>query len=350
MQRMLQSATDACHGPGCPEDMLWLQLVRGKLQLQGTADAMSAAGAVDAHLQLLQEPLLQLQGGRGTFSAPELASASSSAAVYLSLATTLQQAARHTSFAELCAACPSLQPAQWSAVHAESLHTLQASLPCCSQVARGICDTPALQQQQQAALACSVAAMATLPQHPAPWKAYADLLFASASTVVPPLEDAVSSESASADTQHEQQQQQQGVMLFGAAAEAYCMHLAALANTGALASPQQVLGVLVRLLQIILQHGAELQQELSQALAHCPAAVWQVLTNQLLAQLQHSSTAVRAIIQQLLQGLAVVVPCAVLYPLVVEVRTAQEAGQEVSSGAGSLFLRMDTHTRVREVN
>lgn len=85
----------------------------------------------------------------------------------------------------------------------------------------------------------------------------------------------------------------------------------------------------MKLLQIILQQGEQLHGELSCALGTCPAAVWQVLTNQLLAQLQHSSVAVRGLIKQLLQGLAVVVPCAVLYPLVVEVRVAQEAGQEV---------------------
>jgi hypothetical protein len=87
---------------------------------------------------------------------------------------------------------------------------------------------------------------------------------------------------------------------------------------------------LIKLLQIILQQGDHLHEQLSAALSICPAAVWQGLTNQLLAQLQHSSSGVRGLIQQLLQGLAVVVPCAVLYPLVVEVRAAQEAGQEVS--------------------
>jgi hypothetical protein len=58
-------------------------------------------------------------------------------------------------------------------------------------------------------------------------------------------------------------------------------------------------------------------------------AALQALTPQLLGLLQHRSAAVRALMQQLLQGLAVVVPRAVLYPLVVEVRSAQEAGLQV---------------------
>ncbi|KAF6253546.1 hypothetical protein COO60DRAFT_1463162 [Scenedesmus sp. NREL 46B-D3] len=82
------------------------------------------------------------------------------------------------------------------------------------------------------------------------------------------------------------------------------------------------------LLQTILQHGDALQPQLQQALGSSPAAAWQVLTPQLLGQLQHASAAVRALVQQLLQGLARLVPCSVLYPLIVEVRAAQEAGQE----------------------
>ncbi|KAF6252070.1 hypothetical protein COO60DRAFT_1628668 [Scenedesmus sp. NREL 46B-D3] len=113
-----------------------------------------------------------------------------------------------------------------------------------------------------------------------------------------------------------------------AAAEAYCNYLAAAVNAKALASPEQGLGVLLRLLQTILQHGDALQPQLQQALGSSPAAAWQVLTPQLLGQLQHASAAVRALVQQLLQGLALVVPCSVLYPLIVEVRAAQEAGQE----------------------
>jgi hypothetical protein len=184
------------------------------------------------------------------------------------------------------------------------------------------------QPHQQAVLACVAAAVALRPHHPVPWKSYGDLLFdlAGASAHTTPEDGTGTAAGASVLVQYDGQG---NASMLGAAADAYCQHLAASANTGALKSPQQSMGVLLKLLQIILQHGEQLQDRLSAALGACPAAVWQVLTNQLLAQLQHSSPAVRGLIQQLLQGLAVVVPCAVLYPLVVEVRAAQEAGSQV---------------------
>lgn len=245
----------------------------------------------------------------------------------------MQQAADCSGAGGLLVACPDLQQVDWHRVHANSLQQLPMQLQCCHLLPAAVADMPLAllhHRQQLAALACSAAATALTPQHPAPWKAYGDLLFELATAAAHPASGSADPWGEPTSPRHQQQQQQQVEVLFGAAAEAYCMHLAAFANTGALTSPQQGLGVLLKLLQIIQQHGPALQKELSAALGHCPAAAWQVLTNQLLAQLQHSSTVVRGLVQELLQGLAGVVPCAVLYPLVVEVRAAQEAGQEVS--------------------
>lgn len=227
-------------------------------------------------------------------------------------------------------------------------------VPCCSSAPGAVARLSAVQAQPQqvAELACCAAAVALLPAHPAPWRAYGDLLFQlAAAQSAPPAADAPPLPPPLP------QQQQAVATVFGAAAEAYCQHLAASANTGALISPQQGLSVLIKLLQIILQQGGQPYGQLAAALAACPAAVWQALTNQLLAQLQqHSSTAVRGLIQQLLQGLAVVVPCAVLYPLVVEVRAAQEAGHEVrgrhaccerESAAGLLLVSLGADTSCR---
>jgi hypothetical protein len=345
LQRLLQTATAESAGTSQQESQ-WLTLLSSKLQLQAAAagGALAAAPAVEAHWLVLQTTLEELQAfssSRGSAGSLQLdrPHASSLAAAYLSLASILQHAPDEAGWRELCAAYAPVQWVDWSKVHAGAGKLIEQS-PCCSSAPGAVAKLPDAQAQPQqvAGLACCAAAVALLPTHPAPWKAYGDLLFqlaaaqqqsaqfpADAAAVPPPL------------SQQQQQQQQQAVAgVFGAAAEAYCQHLAASANTGALTSPQQGLGVLVKLLQIILQQGEQLQEQLAAALAACPAAVWQALTNQLLAQLQqHSSTAVRGLIQQLLQGLAVVVPCAVLYPLVVEVRAAQEAGQEVR-GASQL--------------
>lgn len=330
MQRLLSIAT--AESSGCSQqEQQWLQLLGSTLQLQATAGALAAVPAVEAHWMVLQSSMEQLQAlGSGRSSSPSnlqahAADASSTAAAYLSLASILQQAADHSSWKELCAVYAPVQCLDWRRVHAGASKLIQ-ELSCCQGVPAATVELSGGQEQPQreATLACAAAAAALLPQHPAPWKAYADLLFHLASTSGQPAADATAS-----GPQQPQQQLQEVTAVLGAAAEAYCQYLAASANTGALTSPQQGLGVLIKVLQIILQQGDRLHEQLSAAVSTCPAAVWQVLTNQLLAQLQHSSSAVRGLIQQLLQGLAVVVPCAVLYPLVVEVRAAQEAGQEV---------------------
>lgn len=328
LQRLLQLATT--ESSDCNHDEAqWLQLLGSKLQLQTAGGALAAAPAVEAHWMILQSHLDQLQalgsGRSSSMSSLQLhgPSAGRVAAAYLSLGAILQQAAASSSWKELCAAYAPVQWMDWQKVHAGAGKLIQ-ELPCCSEAAAARAGLRAMQDQpqQHAALACSAAAAALLPACPAPWKAYGDMLYQLASASA----QQTISDAAPAPTE---QQSKGAAVVFGAAAEAFCQHLATSANTGAATSPQQGLGVLLKLLQIILQQGDQLHDQLSQALSACPAAVWQVLTNQLLAQLQHSSAAVRGLIQQLLQGLAVVVPCAVLYPLVVEVRAAQEAGQEV---------------------
>lgn len=331
MRRLLQTAEAEAAGTTTQVgDALWLRLLGSKLQQATAHGQQPAVRAVQAHWEVLQQPLLQLQG-HGSGSVPGFMGSSTSGitAACLSFGATLQQAADCSGAGGLLVACPDLQQVDWHSIHSNSLQQLPVQLQCCHLLPSAVADMH--HRQQLAALACSAAATTLTPQHPAPWKAYGDLLFELATSTAHPASDSADPRGEPTSPRHQQQQQQQVEVLFGAAAEAYCMHLAALANTGALTSPQQGLGVLLKLLQLIQQHGPALQQELSAALGHCPAAAWQVLTNQLLAQLQHSSTAVRGLVQELLQGLAAVVPCAVLYPLVVEVRSAQEAGQEVSS-------------------
>jgi hypothetical protein len=339
MQRLLHVASESPGSSQRDGAANWLQLLGSRLQQQG---AVGAAGAIEAHWRVLQQHTEQLlacadnsQSSVSLVSQYSLgadAEAGSLAAAYLSLSTVLQQAAGHSSWHQLCSACPPLQQVDWTQVHAGSVHGHAAGLVSCRD---GVSAVAGMQNdpQQQAVLACSAAAVGLLPQHPAPWKGYGDLLFQLASSSAQVGTEAAETASAlpaqQQDPRSSQQHQQQVAATYAAAAEAYCQHLATSANSGCLSTPQQGLGVLLKLLQIILQQGEQLHGELSCALGTCPAAVWQVLTNQLLAQLQHSSVAVRGLIKQLLQGLAVVVPCAVLYPLVVEVRVAQEAGQEV---------------------
>jgi hypothetical protein len=334
LQRLLQVATVESSGSSVQEQQ-WLQLLSTKLQALPSVGATAAHRAVEAHLLVLQHDLDRLQelGGTSLSSSSSGAARGRSrdaarlAAAYLSLGGILQQAAQHSSWQEIQSMCPAFAQVDWHNVGAAAGHDvpqLAGSAGTSSTAANmGFLQD---QPQQQAVLACIGAAVALRPHHPVPWKAYGDLLYELAGAYA---QGTAADGSAVAVGSALVQDCQGDAGMFGAAAQAYCQHLAACANTGALTSPQQSLGVLLKLLQIILQHGEQLQGQLSAALGACPAAVWQVLTNQLLAQLQHSSAAVRALIQQLLQGLAVVVPCAVLYPLVVEVRAAQEAGSQV---------------------
>lgn len=341
LERLLQLS--AAGSSGNPQEQQWLQVQSTKLQLQplrnAAAPAAAAAAAghtVEAHLQVLQHDLEALQAAQNTSSSSsnlggpgDSANAAGLAAAYLSLGSVLQQAAQHTRWQEVQSLCPALTQVDWLSVASgagQALSELSASTGMFSTV--GSTSVMQEQPQQLAVLACTAAAVASQPQQPVPWKAYGDLLFGLAGGSAPNTAGAGTDAAADAASESLQQGLDDAEM-FAAAAEAFCQHLVACANTGALTSPQNCLGVLLKLLQIILQHGEQLQDKLSAALAACPAAVWQVLTNQLLAQLQHRNQAVRALIQQLLQGLAVVVPCAVLYPLVVEVRTAQETGSQV---------------------
>jgi hypothetical protein len=329
-QRLLGLAGTA----GCSSDdeRLWLQLLRCKLQLAASSkckDSSSSSSsseepqeAVAAHLTLLKK--------YGAFALPNSSSRSTCssaalAAAYLSLGQLLSpeaasslhavqevnwQAVAHSSWLQL-------SPGQQHALHTAHPLGVGCTPVTVSQCAAAVDAVPA---GYVPAAACCAAAVAAAPAAAEPWKAYGDLLYSLASQL------------------EQQQQQQRGHgQVLAAAAEAYCNYLASAVNAKALATPEQGLSVLLRLLETILQHGDALQPQLQQALGSCPAAAWQVLTPQLLGQLQHSSAAVRSLVQQLLQGLALVVPCSVLYPLIVEVRAAQEAGQEVGA-AGSCHL------------
>jgi hypothetical protein len=328
-QRLLGLADAACCSSG--DERLWLTLLRSKLSLPaGCSSNEACQEAVVAHVALLRN--------HGAFIPPSSHRSSSSdstcqpaalAAAYLSLSELLAASATSSGSAALDAAAAASIPSSvhgvdWQAVHRSSLTQL---LPGAQHVTESKCSVLDASQCAAAAdvvpagyipaAACCAAAVAAAPAAAEPWKAYGDLLYCLAGML---------------EQQQQQQHQDRGhLRLLAASAEAYCNYLAAAVNAKALASPEQGLGVLLRLLETILQHGEALQPQLQQALGSCPAAAWQVLTPQLLGQLQHASAAVRALVQQLLQGLALVVPCSVLYPLIVEVRAAQEAGQEVSA-------------------
>jgi hypothetical protein len=334
-QRLLGIADAACCSSA--DERLWLQLLRSKLSLPGSSRDNSNEAcqeAIMAHVALLKNHGAltppSSSSSIGTSSSDSTCKPAALAAACLSLSELLAAATASSESAALevtaAASIPSVHGVDWQAVHRSSLSQLssQQQQLAGAQLATEA-DCSALEASQCAAAAdvvpagyvpaaaCCAAAVAAAPAAAEPWKAYGDLLY-------------------SLSSQLEQQQQDRGhLLLLAASAEAYCNYLAAAVNAKALASPEQGLGVLLRLLEMILQHGESLQPQLQQALGSCPAAAWQVLTPQLLGQLQHASAAVRAIVQQLLQGLALVVPCSVLYPLIVEVRAAQEAGQEVSA-------------------
>jgi hypothetical protein len=335
-QRLLGIADAACCSSA--DERLWLQLLRSKLSLPASSSDSSNEAfqeAIVAHVVLLKN--------HGTFTPPSSSSSigtsrsdstcqpAALAAACLSLSELLAASAASSESAALdvtaaAASIPSVYGVDWQAVHRSSLSQLssqQQQLVGAQHVTEAGCSALDASQCAAAAdvvpvgyvpaVACCATAVAAAPAAAEAWKAYGDLLY-------------------SLSSQLEQQQQDRGhLLLLAASAESYCNYLAAALNAKALASPEEGLGVLLRLLEMILQHGQSLQQQLQQALGSCPAAAWQVLTPQLLGQLQHASAAVRALVQQLLQGLALVVPCSVLYPLIVEVRAAQEAGQEVSA-------------------
>ena len=206
---------------------------------------------------------------------------------------------------------PPTSNATWREVLAAALQQLGAA-----------CSLPAMQapaplgEGQAPLAACCAVALAWQPGLAGAWKAYADLLYAHATR-------AGSSDSTGFDSQQqqqEQQQQQQGLLL---AADAYCRYLAAAVSSKQLPSSEHGMQALLHLLAIVTQHADGLQSQLAGLLSSCPAAAWQVLTPQLFGQLQSSSAAVRALAQQLLQGVAIAAPSAVLYPAVAELRGAQ---------------------------
>jgi hypothetical protein len=354
LKLLLREALLACHASNCTstqqrllvladtaacsseDESLWLQLLQSKLRLSASSSSSSSSHAAvqeaaAAHLTLLKK--------LGAF-APSSSSTSSSsnvkpaalAAAYLSLGQLLAGGSAG-GYATAVASVPAVQEVDWQAMHKRSLLQLApgkraasatdaAEAAACMGLAGSQCAAAAgaVPAGYVPAAACCAAAVAAAPAVAQPWKAYGDLLYSLAGN----LEQ---------QQQQQQQQEQDHLRLLAAAAEAYCNYLAAAVNAKALATPEQGLAVLLRLLETILQHGDALQPQLQQALGSCPAAAWQGLTPQLLGQLQAASAAVRALVQQLLQGLALVVPCSVLYPLIVEVRAAQEAGQEVSTAS-----------------
>jgi hypothetical protein len=324
MQTLLHDAQAAARGVDNSQDaghrqLAWFRLIASKLQASGSAQGLAAA--VAAHVQLLQQPAaVQAAGGAAAaalLSPPARSDAVAAACMSLGRlvsAITVQDWGRQQLTQQLG---PGIAGTSWHALLQASVQRLPDA-PACQ--AAGAAGAQLLSPQRLPGLACFAAAAAQQPGAPAPWRAFGDFLF-----------DLASPAPGGEDEQQRLGQEQQRLML-GAAAEAYCSHLAAAVNARALPSADHCLGVLLRLLRLLQQHAPQLQLQLASALRRCPAAAWQGLTNQLLAQLQHREAAVRGLVQQLLQGLAVVAPCAVLYPLVVEVRGAREAGHEVRRG------------------
>lgn len=289
------------------EQQPWLQLLKTKLLLpHSSGNASSSAGAVkdaiSAHLKALQ-PFWPIVSDATSVNSCNSTSAVSAA--YLSLAALLSDQAVH-------------QAGDWEQL-------LQTAAACYT--TKDLADTTrhlaaaaaAVTPEQLPPVACCTAAVAAAPASPASWKAFGDLLYKLAGTA------GATSSVAGTD----QLQQHQRHQLYVASCEAYSHYLATAVSSQALASPEQGLGILLRLLQVVIEHGDSCEDQLQQVLNHIPVSAWQALTPQLLAQLQHGSAAVRNIVQRILQGLSVVVPCAVLYPLVVEVRAAEEAGHQV---------------------
>lgn len=341
---LLREAILACHSSGCSnaqlrllrmaealtgvsqEEQLWLKVLSSKLKLPNMPTGV--ADCVSAHVNLLLEQGAPLRHDSSSSGARSGAgSAVPLAASYLLLGSLLAE-----SGCDIGAA----QQVPWQQLQQCSLAQLLAAAPTSTAAASegswGVAaaaaatEAGAVPEQHVPAAACCAAAAAAAPAAAEPWKAYGDLLFGLAGQLQQPQQEPDSAAGLAG------QKQQQHLLLLAAASEAYCNHLAAAVNSKGLATPEQGLGVLLRLLEIILQHADDLQPQLQEAVGNCPVSAWQVVTPQLLGQLQHNSAAVRGLVQQLLQGLADVVPCAVLYPLIVEVRAAQEAGTEVRCG------------------
>ena len=223
-----------------------------------------------------------------------------------------------------------------------------------------------------AVLSAFSAAAAADPASPEPWRAFGDVLW-DISTQAPspsPHPRAAKEREASGLAEESQAEGQQRQALLGLVAEAYCQFLRAGVVSRRLTSPEEGMHVLLRLLQLVLQHASELTlagssssrssnkkrggtsskstlhvQPLWQLLSRCPAAAWQALTPQLMGQLMkvEQPGEVREVVCGLLRAVAVAVPCSVLYPAVMELRNAQVTGRQVRNCFKRGCPEHDTH-------
>ncbi|GLI61976.1 hypothetical protein VaNZ11_004542, partial [Volvox africanus] len=112
---------------------------------------------------------------------------------------------------------------------------------------------------------------------------------------------------------------------YGAAAVAYCRYLALSYSHDGAVRPEDVLPVLLQLLHVAVRHAAPIEQLLEVQLTAVPPPAWFAITPQLLAQLPGSSGAARRLLGLLLHAVGRAAPSLVLYPAVIEMRTADAA-------------------------
>ncbi|GIL75399.1 hypothetical protein Vretifemale_5200, partial [Volvox reticuliferus] len=128
---------------------------------------------------------------------------------------------------------------------------------------------------------------------------------------------------------------------YGAAAVAYCRYLALSYSHDGAARPEDVLPVLLQLLHVAMRHAAPIEQLLEVQLMAVPPPAWFAITPQLLAQLPGSSGAARRLLGLLLHAVGRAAPSLVLYPAVIEMRTADAAAAVAAAGGGAAIIRSD---------
>jgi hypothetical protein len=275
-------------------------------------------------------------GGQGTVPTED---PSYAAGAFMSLAAVLRKSPLAAAEAAAAAGAEGVGPRDWRGAFAAAMQGLQtcgllrSGDPGC---AAGL-DPAALELAGPGmpAAACYASAALIAPQQPAPWRALGDF-----------LHDLASQQSdggrggggggGSGGVDGSSDAPGAGNRLPPAAAQAYalacealCRDLAASAASRRLAAPRALLAPLLKLLRLALDWGPQLEPQLRASLGASPAAAWQALAPQLFAALSHRQPAVRGLAAELLCGVAAAAPCSVLFPCVVELRGAEERGEEV---------------------
>jgi hypothetical protein len=338
----------ASPAPPLAQEPLWVRAVGARLRLAcgdagGGADsgltgevgggpARLLAAAVREHLALL--------AGAWPHEAQPAAAAEGEAAAagFMSLASVLRRAPGSSAGAAAAAADA---PPDWRAAFDAALAAL-AERGALRGAGAGA-PTIALPEASAPLAACCAAAAAAAPAAPGPWRAFGDLLYGLAweqpgeEGAAPPADSAAPPANGPppAAAPGPRALSERAAHALALAAGAYCRHLAAGAAAGRLAAPEDGLAPMLRVLRLVLRHGAALGAPLRAALGAAPAAAWQALAPQLLAAaLGHRAAETRGLAALLLRGLAAAAPCAVLYPCIVELRAAEERGEQVGASQG----------------